>query len=238
MTELAWTMISLFQFAPAWGVPDISPFCFKVENYLRMIGVDYKPIIFMNSAKGPKGKLPFIKDGNNVIADSSFIIDYLRKKYKDLDVGIDPEKLAIGIAFQRMLDEHFYWIAIRYRWENDDAYDAIVKALKPHLPPVIGVGVMKFVRASLLRQCRQQGMGRMSLEEIQILAEKDLKAISTQLGTHRYFLGDFPSSVDACVFAFMEMVLTFPVDSFLKKECASYENIVAYCARMRVQYYS
>jgi hypothetical protein len=30
-------MITLHKFGPAWGTPDISPFCIKVETYLRMV---------------------------------------------------------------------------------------------------------------------------------------------------------------------------------------------------------
>jgi hypothetical protein len=28
-------MIKLYQFAPAWDVPNLSPFCVKVETYLK-----------------------------------------------------------------------------------------------------------------------------------------------------------------------------------------------------------
>ena len=34
-------MIKLYQFKPAWGLPNPSPFCMKVETYLRMAGLSY-----------------------------------------------------------------------------------------------------------------------------------------------------------------------------------------------------
>jgi glutathione S-transferase len=52
--------------------------------------------------KGPKGKLPFIKDKGERIADSRFIIEYLQQSY-----GVDPDKdlsrqeRAISNAMQR-----------------------------------------------------------------------------------------------------------------------------------------
>ena len=35
-------MIKLYQFAPAWDVPNLSPFCVKVETYLKMAGLPYE----------------------------------------------------------------------------------------------------------------------------------------------------------------------------------------------------
>lgn len=37
-------MIKLYQFAPAWDVPNLSPFCVKVETYLRMAGLPYEVV--------------------------------------------------------------------------------------------------------------------------------------------------------------------------------------------------
>ena len=35
-------MIKLYQFAPAFGLPNASPFCMKMETYLRMAGLPYE----------------------------------------------------------------------------------------------------------------------------------------------------------------------------------------------------
>ncbi len=35
-------MIKLFQFAPAFGLPNASPFCMKLETYLRMAGLPFQ----------------------------------------------------------------------------------------------------------------------------------------------------------------------------------------------------
>ena len=51
-------MITLHQFPPAWGLPNASPFCMKVETYLRMCNLPYTTVNVLNPAKGPKGKLP------------------------------------------------------------------------------------------------------------------------------------------------------------------------------------
>ena len=89
-------MIKLYQFNPAWGLPNPSPFCMKVETYLRMVGLPYEVINGVLPFKAPKKKLPYIEDGTQVIADSGFILKHLRQTYGDkLDENLsDHEKRA------------------------------------------------------------------------------------------------------------------------------------------------
>jgi len=70
-------MIRLHQFAPAFGLPNASPFCMKLETYLRMAGLPYETVNDGNVLKAPKGKLPWIDDDGTRVADSSFIIEHL-----------------------------------------------------------------------------------------------------------------------------------------------------------------
>ncbi len=37
-------MLQLFQFYPAFGVRNLSPFCLKLETYLRMSGIEHEVV--------------------------------------------------------------------------------------------------------------------------------------------------------------------------------------------------
>ncbi len=78
-------MIKVHQFEPAFGLPNASPFCMKLETYLRMTGIAYElsPPDMRDLGKAPKGKLPFIEDNGKIIADSTFIIDHLKTTHGD-----------------------------------------------------------------------------------------------------------------------------------------------------------
>jgi glutathione S-transferase len=85
-------MITLYQYIGAWGLPDISPFVTKVDCYLRMTGLPYQRAQFplTDLGKTPKRKLPIIEDRGRRIADSGFIVDYLKANYGDtLDANLD-----------------------------------------------------------------------------------------------------------------------------------------------------
>jgi len=69
--------VRLYQFAPCFGLPNGSPFCMKVEGYLRLARIDYRCENGAMPFRAPRRKLPWIDDGGTVVADSSFIVDHL-----------------------------------------------------------------------------------------------------------------------------------------------------------------
>src|SRR5579872_6852327 len=110
-------MITLFQFTPLWDLPNVSPFCMKLEVYLRLAKIPYKVKYVNNPSRGPKGKLPFIKDNDEAMADSGLIIDYLKAKYGDpLDHDLTHAQQGESRALQRLLEEHLYWVMLYARW--------------------------------------------------------------------------------------------------------------------------
>jgi len=100
-------MIKLYQFSPAFGLPNASPFCMKLETWLRMAGLSYECPRGADLRKSPKGKMPYIEDGGKTVADSSLIIDYLTKKYSvTLDAHLTPRERGEALALQRLFEEH------------------------------------------------------------------------------------------------------------------------------------
>ena len=70
MVQSTSPMITLYTFGPAFGLPDPSPFVTKAEVLLKMAGLPYR-MDTKGFRKAPKGKLPYIRDGEDIIADST-----------------------------------------------------------------------------------------------------------------------------------------------------------------------
>jgi hypothetical protein len=68
-------MITLYTFGPAFGLPDASPFVTKAEVLLKISKLPYRAERG-GLRKAPRGKLPYIRDGETVsqIPPSSGII--------------------------------------------------------------------------------------------------------------------------------------------------------------------
>ena len=112
-------MITLYAFGPQFGLPDSSPFVTKADVLLKMAKLPFE-INLKGFRKAPKGKLPYIKDDGELIADSTFIRRHLESKHKiDFDRGLSAEQKAIAWAFEKLAEDHLYWTIVDARWTID-----------------------------------------------------------------------------------------------------------------------
>ncbi len=231
-------MIRLHQFAPAFGLPNASPFCMKVENYLRMAGLPYETVDDGNVFKAPKGKLPWIEDGPHRVADSSFIIDHLKQAYGDpLDAALTPLQRAQATAWQRLFEENLYWAVLYTRWIDPQGWPLTRQAFFGSLAAPLRAVVPRLARRGMVAELRGHGMGRHGPDEILAIGCRDLGAVADFLGDQPYLLGPQPCTLDAIGYAFLANVLWAPLDSALRRHAAARPNLQAYCQRMRERYY-
>ena len=231
-------MITLYQFPPGFGLPNASPFCMKVETYLRMAGIPHRLDNRGLLTKAPKGKLPFIDDDGERVADSSFIIAYLKEKYGDpLDAALSPRLRATGLAIQRMLEENLYWAVIHLRWIDDAGFALTREVFFSGMPAPLGAIVPFLARRGVKKEIWGHGMGRHAPDEIMAIGRADLDALADLLGEQDFFLGQTPTSIDATAYAFLANVLAAPPDSPLARHASAMPVIPAYCRRMRERYY-
>lgn len=226
-------MIRLYQFAPALGVPNASPFCLKVETYLRLAGLDYEVETTPDPRKMPMGKVPVIEDAGQTIADSRLIVDYLERTYPPgLDARLTEPERAVAHVVGRMLEEHLYWVLLRARWSEDAGWEAIRPAFFNSLPPVIRTLVAAQVRRKMIRDLEGQGMGRLDMKQVAEFADRDLQALSTILGEQPYFFGKKPTSTDATVFGFLANLIKVPLDTPFKVAAMARQNLVDHTDRI------
>lgn len=231
-------MICLYKFYPAFGLRDPSPFCVKVETFLRMVGAEYRTVSLSDPRKGPKRKLPFITDGDKTIADSTFILKYLIETYRyPIDSELSPKQHATGLAVIRMLEEHLYWAIVSERWIEPVNWQKVSARFFGGMPPLIRSIVPVIARASVKRALYGQGIGRHLREEIMTLAADDIRAVSDLLGDENFILGDRPSSYDASVYGFVSSILDCTLDCPSKKTILAFPNLVDYCNRITRSFY-
>jgi glutathione S-transferase len=236
-------MITLYQYLPAWTVPCISPYVTKVAYYMTIAGHDFetKPQDLTRLDKDtPAGKLPCIVDTDGTaVNDSTHIIEYLRDKHGDtLDAGVTPVEQAQMMAFNRMIDEHTYWVAvIQPRWRetaNWEKYLRIIAGTED-----VPAGLRAFgddFRFRILNEFMNGGWGRMSAEVIYRRARTDIDTLSDFLGSKTFFMGDQPRWIDASVLSILRHIIDTPFDFDTKDYAASKPNLVAYMGRMKSRF--
>lgn len=234
-------MIKLYKFGPIGSVCDPSPFCAKMEAYLKMADIPYNVHSGSKYIRGaPKAKLPYIKDDDIIIADSTFIIRYLERKHDGiLDGHLNSEQRAAAHAFTKMIDENLYWTMVYSRWALDHNWVILKELFFGFLPFPLKFFIPNKVRKSLLKTLNGQGIARHSAEEVAEIGDWDLAALSDFLGDKEYFFGDRPSSLDAAAFGILaQMVLlkTFTAPVFDKAR--SYKNLVDFTNRIQGKFFT
>ncbi len=230
-------MIILYQFPPYFDLPNMSPFCMKVETYLKLANIPYENKYVANPRKSPKGKFPFIKDGDQIIADSEIIIDYLKERYGDpLDANLTAHQKATALLLERLFGEHLYWCVLYFRWVDDHGWQHIRDVFFAKLPKLLKSFIANKIRKKMELAIYYQGIGRHSPAEILKMATKDLDAIAILLANNTYILGNQPTSIDATAFGFLENLVRNPFEGLLKDLGLKHKNIVDYCERMRKYY--
>lgn len=232
-------MITLYHFGSFQSLPDPSPFCLKVDVYLRMTGIPFTCSSGAhNLRRAPKGKLPFIEDNGKIIADSAIILDYLKQTYGDkLDAHLTAEQKAVSHAVIKMLDENLYWCMPHSRWIDGNVWPGVCEEIFGGLPIPLKQIISRRARNQVRKALLSQGTGRHSDHERLEIARRDLDALSGLLGGKTYFFGDQPSALDAVAYAFVaEMIIPW-IEHPLNRLAKSYANLSAHCERIRVQYY-
>jgi glutathione S-transferase len=231
-------MITLYQFPGVWGLTNASPFCLKVETYLRLAEIPYEIKAIMDPRNAPKGKLPFIKIDNKTIADSELIIDFLKAKFGDsLDKNLSREQKALSVLIDDSFTEHLYWIIVYSRWQYEPNWLEVKKTFFAKLSPFAKLFIPNLVRRKTIKTLYAQGIGRHSYDEILEMGYKTLDAIAEILGEKKFFFGDDPSTIDATAFAFLANIVWTPYDDALKTHVNKFKNILVYCDRMWSTFY-
>ncbi len=230
-------MIVLYGIGPGFGLPEISPYVTKTEVQLKMMKLDYVKQQGTREAS-PKGQLPYIDDGQTLVADSTFIRRHLEdSRGIDLDAGLDERQRAEAWAIERMIENHFNWASGYARWMLPENFARGPAHFFDSAPDHIRDALREDVRGQVADNMRIAGLGRHAPHEIVELGTRSLSALSMLLGWKPYLMGDCPCGLDAAAFGALAGLMTPFFDSPLRDRALEFANLVAYADRMMAQYY-
>lgn len=231
-------MLTLFQFPPLFGLPNASPFCLKVETFLRFHEIPYETRMVGDMRKAPKGKLPYIRDEQTVIADSTFILDYLINTRKlKVDRHLQDDQRAVQQAFCVMLEERFYWAMVYTRWVGPNWEENRVQLARV-MPPIVRNIVPPLIQRQLRADIKSQGLGRHGPDELYELASRDIDAVAAYLDRKPWFFGEQPSTADIVIYSFLGNAWLDNQESPLKTSLARHTALVAYLERLHQLWYA
>ena len=223
--------IKLQKFGAQWEIADPSPFCLKVESFLRVNNIPFGTENFdpkSTFARSPKKKVPYIIfDNGEIFGDSTLIIERLSHDQNiDMDKGLTTEQKAISQAFRTMLDEGLYWPLVYSRWQDDNGWNTIKPIFFSGSPAFLINLIAGHLRKSMIKTIYAQGTGRHSEEEIYSLGTTMLKSLSDLLGQNQWFFAqNQPGLLDIWSHAFVINIIQPPIENTLKNNTLELTNL-------------
>lgn len=230
-------MITLYGFGENFGLPEVSAYVTKTEVHLRLAGLPY--VKDASAARfSPKGQLPWMDDGGELIADSHFIRLHLERKYAiDFDEGLCALERAQAWAVERMIENHFGWTMMHMRWLTPENFAKGPAHFFDQMSPTVQEDVRREAQGRVAENVRAAGIGRHSEAEILALGVRSLAALAALLGDKPFLMGPRPTSVDAVAFGMLAGVLTPFFDAPLRDRAMTFCNLTAYVDRMMAGIY-
>ncbi|KAL0851986.1 hypothetical protein ABMA28_000260 [Loxostege sticticalis] len=236
-------VVYLYQFSRTPLLPSTSPYCLKVETWLRLAGIKYENVPHMAKFRSKKGQLPFVELNGEEIADSTFIIKELSEKYnKDLDAALTPEQRMVAHAMISMIENHLSWVILWWRAKYPDSvikgYQVnLQSALNTRLPNPILNFCYKFTSGRKgMKKAKAHGIGVHSQDEIIEFGKNDLRVLSDYLSDRPFFFGDEPTLLDVVAFSnlaqlqFIDKDVAHPLRDAMNE---SFPNLVGLVSRIK-----
>ncbi|XP_049829864.1 failed axon connections [Schistocerca gregaria] len=236
-------VVYLYQFSRTPLIPSLSPYCLKVETWLRLAGIKYENVDHKMKFRSKKGQLPFVELNGEEIADSTIILKELGQRFgKDLEAGLTNDQKNVSHAMISMIENHLVWVVA---WWRTKYPDNVIKGYKVNLQHALGSkipnGILNFFFKFTFarkgaKKVKAQGIGVHKPEEIIEFGQNDLKVLSDMLADKPFFFGDEPTTLDVVAFSslaqiyFIEKEVQYSLRDYMQENCA---NLVGHVNRMK-----
>jgi glutathione S-transferase len=220
-----------------FGIPNVSPFCCKLETWLRIAGIPFEVVDTPDPRKGPKGKVPFIEDDGVRIGDSTLIVDHLKRtRGVDPDARLDATERVTALLVQRTLEEHYAFVILYTHFMRPEGWTHL-RAQFDFLPAIVRPLVLRSVRGRMRRLLWLQGLLRHSDADIIESGLRDWRAVLAILDGKPFLFGEEPTGTDATVFGSLATSMFTPVQSPIRDFLWSQPAFVAYADNMFTRYF-
>jgi glutathione S-transferase len=230
---MAEPQITLYTLGDAFGMQNVSPFCFKAELLLTHLQLPFDLKVQKDPRKAPKGKMPYAIINGETIADSELICQKLDEMTGGgVYGGLTPAQAGYGVALTRLAEEHLYWMIVASRWLDDDWWPNVVEGFFDIVPAPFRGLAARGARKSVRQTYDLQGLGRHTEAEQHAFARADLQAITDAVGAGPFLFGDTPTVHDFAVAAILSGIYYNRPETWLTVIAADYPDLAAYVRRV------
>lgn len=209
-------MIELYQF-------EISHYAEKVRLILDYKGLAYRKIevtpgigqLDLIRMSGQR-QVPVLKDGSEIVSDSTAIAKYLDRKYPERPIiPVNPEHRGLCLLIEEWADQSIGLKSRKALFGGLSQSQAFRTSILPKTTPDFVKAMVSAVPGDLLNLLGTGvGFGPTEIKSAQEDLKQDLEALSLLLLNKRYLVADYPTLADFAV-AGLSMYVKFPDGPYL-----------------------
>lgn len=209
-------MLELYQF-------ELSQYSEKVRLILDYKGLAYRKIevtpgigqVELFQLSGQR-QVPVLKDGNQIVADSTEIAKYLDLRYPDPPlIPKDPKQRGLCLLIEEWADESIGTKSRKVLFGALSQNQSLRKSLLPAATPDVVKVLVEAVPNQLLQVLGfGVGLSPETVKKAEADLKQDLEALCLLLADNPYLVGDQPTLADFAV-AGLSILLKFPEQPYL-----------------------
>jgi glutathione S-transferase len=224
-------MITLYSYPTLFGVADNNGYGLKVFAFMRLVGLPFVHEHIFDASAAPRGQLPYIVDGDEIVGDSETILAHLIRRHRlTIDAALSARDRDLSLLVTRLLDD-LYWVMSYSRWKDDRYWPAFRSALMREHPSLTEEGLAR-AREFNFQRYHFQGIGRYAPDAAYARGLADLGVLADLVPVDGYLHGARPTSVDAGIYGFIANIYFYDINTPLKQFVSSRENLVRHCTAL------
>lgn len=222
--------------SPIEGWDSLSPFVLKVVRALRFAKLafahEHVPLTSL-PLKTPRGQLPVLHIGSEVLADSSAILSRIDDTLAPgvFTASLDARARAEAWLWEEFADTTLYPYALAARWHDDVNWKNLRPVMFGAVPVALRAGLAAFVRRGIKSRLFASDYTRAGLADCYARMEKVLDGLEARAPAHGYWLGDTLSVADLSLFAQLH-TLRCPITPASASTVAARQTLSAYLDRV------
>lgn len=224
--------ITVYHFAPAWGLPTSGPFALKLLAWLSLHELPWKSVVQNDPRKGPVGKSPWASIDDEVVGDSDRIIERLSRDLDihDAEADLAPADRGIAQAFKTAYEERVHQILETDLFVDPAGLAFLRGAMADDMPRLLVGAALPLMKRQFTRQLYARGILRHSPDEVQAMARREFEALAGLLSTRPFICGDRPGLADLACFGQLAPMLRWDMKTPAANQAKQMPNLVRWCA--------
>lgn len=225
----------------------VEPHSLQVLTYLKISQAT--PAVTVNATGIPwptaSSSFPILRQGSKVIASrAEDIIAYIKEQGFNTDTHLSDQQQTEVVAFTALLEDRLLPAILYSRWLDSQNY---LECTRRHHSRLIHFPLSLLylswrhhaVQHDVMRGSPPEHTVEQVGSELLAKAVDCLSLLSARLGENEYFFGERPSSLDAVLYGYLEVVLQSPLPSgnSLQTRLHSHTNLQRYCEALRRKHF-